>query len=220
MGGESEADRPSGACSAGEMGARRSPEPPAGGFGARGASVYGYLLPISRPAPSGRRLLIAAFLLVGLGALLVVLAATAIARWHAATMTVEAKNSLGMIAKDLSGAYEAEVQDPTDPSRVLFHRLCPSSRPVPASTTAIAGKEYRSSPAEWRDDPGWFCMRFERSEPQRYQYQYTNEGDSFVAVARGDLDGDGVLSTFELRGDVTEGRVVIRPWLQETDPYE
>lgn len=35
----------------------------------------------------------------------------------------------------------------------------------------------------------------------RYRYEVVLDGDTFVAIATGDLDGDGVFSRFELRGD-------------------
>jgi hypothetical protein len=43
---------------------------------------------------------------------------------------------------------------------------------------------------------------------------------SFVARARGDIDGDGVMSTFELRGQLIGDRLHVAPTIQETDPEE
>ena len=54
---------------------------------------------------------------------------------------------------------------------------------------------------------GFACLHFVMDQPQYYSYMYTasgssNPGDSFVAIANGDLNGDGVLSTFSLAGAI------------------
>jgi hypothetical protein len=56
--------------------------------------------------------------------------------------------------------------------------------------------------------------------PQYYQYNYTNTGSGFTAAARGDLDGDGILSTFETKGRVEYDRLTIAPSIEETNPDE
>lgn len=35
----------------------------------------------------------------------------------------------------------------------------------------------------------------------RYRYEVVLDGETFIAIATGDLDGDGAFSRFELRGD-------------------
>jgi hypothetical protein len=62
--------------------------------------------------------------------------------------------------------------------------------------------------------------------PQYYMYSYravgrSSPGDSFVATANGDLNGDGVLSTFALKGQVQPGgAIAVDPNLLETNPAE
>ena len=63
--------------------------------------------------------------------------------------------------------------------------------------------------------------------PQYYMYSYklsgsgSAAGDQFVATANGDLNGDGVASTFTLDGRVQSGGVLnITPSLKETNPQE
>jgi len=43
---------------------------------------------------------------------------------------------------------------------------------------------------------------------------------SFVATANGDLNGDGILSTFSVTGQAYSGAVAISPNIQETNPEE
>jgi type II secretory pathway pseudopilin PulG len=65
---------------------------------------------------------------------------------------------------------------------------------------------------EWMQ-PGWQALAFSIADPHRYAYEYVSSGSGtnamFTARALGDLDGDGVYSTFEragalsARGEVT-----------------
>lgn len=56
---------------------------------------------------------------------------------------------------------------------------------------------------------------------QHFQYQYVARGTAgFSAIAHGDLDADGVPSTFELRGDVRDGTLAIASSILETLPEE
>jgi hypothetical protein len=41
--------------------------------------------------------------------------------------------------------------------------------------------------------------------PHAYSFAFESNGTGFVARARGDLDGDGTLSTFEVRGVTPPG---------------
>jgi hypothetical protein len=49
--------------------------------------------------------------------------------------------------------------------------------------------------------PEWQALDFQISEPHRYQYSYSSDGHSFHAIAVGDLDCDGVSSTYTLDAD-------------------
>jgi hypothetical protein len=68
-------------------------------------------------------------------------------------------------------------------------------------------------------------------DPQYYQYNYVaapptgegNEGDSFECIAHGDLNGDGVLSTFKMLGAIQAGtagglELTLTPGLEITNP--
>ena len=126
----------------------------------------------------------------------------------------EARNSLGQIARDAVTTY--------DPKR----GFCPSaSAPVPAAEKNVSGVKYQSAAADWQADrasrSGFACLGFALELPQYYQYSYSAAGTGFVARARGDLNGDGVYSTFTVRGKVgPDGVVQIAPRIEEQNREE
>jgi hypothetical protein len=125
----------------------------------------------------------------------------------------EVKNTLGQLAKDAAAAHERDG------------RLCASaSRPVPVDVSLLRGRKYQSQSAEWDVDgprnAGFACLRFSMTIPQYYQYRYEATATSFLAGGRGDLDGDGDLSNFTITGEVRDGRLVLSPSIEESDPEE
>lgn len=127
-------------------------------------------------------------------------------------------------------------------------RICPSAtQPVPADASAIAGMRYSSTEREWRHDAmvgaqlipqrlqpefateaparrgfgaGFACIGYEIRRPQYFQYDYQANDGGFVATARGDLNGDGVLSRFTVVGRLDEsGAIVVDP-ITEENPTE
>jgi len=156
--------------------------------------------------------------------IMAVLAISGVRKYLQNAKMVEATNSVAMIGRSAASAY-----DPSDPSTAS---LCASAtEPIPSSLTFVSGKKYMSSPTDWaRDLPsnaGFACLKFDMSYPQYYQYDYKRigsgaaPGDQFHAIAHGDLDGDGVASTFDLTGQITKGgAVAINPTIAETNPTE
>lgn len=123
----------------------------------------------------------------------------------------EARNTLAQLAKDASAVYERTG------------RLCPSaSSPVPA--TIPHANKYLSTPGDWAVDKaaraGFACLHFSLADPQYYQYDYKSTPSGFTVIARGDLDGDGVLSRFELQGHVIGGKLSVAPNITTTNPEE
>jgi type IV pilus assembly protein PilA len=160
------------------------------------------------------------------GGVLTALAIYGVRKYIAAAKQVEARNSLGQIAKDAAAAYQARASGAQG-----AHALCASaSRSVPASAAFIRGTKYRSTPAEWMvDSPrnaGFACLQFSMDVPQYYMYSYRatgrgSPGDSFEARANGDLNGDGILSTFTLVGRVQpDGELAVDPATGVTNPGE
>jgi type IV pilus assembly protein PilA len=142
--------------------------------------------------------------------------------------TAEARNVIHQLSKDAVAAYEAER---TTPRGTVARRLCASvSRPVPLSITSVQGMRYQSAEADWEADAarnaGFACLKFSMNTPQYYRYSYSATGpgapgDGFVALAEGDLNGDGVTSQFRLGGSVGPDKaLVVAPTIQEKDPEE
>ncbi|MDB4927751.1 MAG: hypothetical protein JWM10_235 [Myxococcaceae bacterium] len=82
-----------------------------------------------------------------------------------------------------------------------------SARPTPLTVPTTGG--YLAAPSAWTRDPGWRALGFTISGPHRYQYRVetTEPMRGFTATAIGDLDGDGVLSTFSRSAFLTAGQI-------------
>jgi hypothetical protein len=79
--------------------------------------------------------------------------------------------------------------------------------------------------AEAFEHPVFKALKFRKDEPFRYQYQFASEGEGsaaqFTARAIGDLDCDGIYSTYEKTGRVgSDGEVIVDPQVLERDPGE
>jgi hypothetical protein len=73
--------------------------------------------------------------------------------------------------------------------------------------TPPPGKKEVDPPGTW-DAPTWRALDFRASPegvPHAYSFELESTGNTFIARARGDLDGDGLLSTFEIRGVAPPG---------------
>lgn len=82
---------------------------------------------------------------------------------------------------------------------------------VPLTPGSVAqGQAAEDPPGTW-DHPTWRLLDFGFKVPHRFSFEFTSangaERSEFRAVAHGDLDGDGVLSTFSLGGQVERGSV-------------
>jgi type IV pilus assembly protein PilA len=192
------------------------------------------------PPPQKSNTLLIVFLIIG-GVILVVvlgivvmgaLAVTGTRKYINASKAAEATNTIGQISRDAAAAYEAESIDPSGTTGITtVHKLCASaSHPVPSTMADVRGKKYMSSPSDWSADStkngGFYCLKFDMSMPQYYQYDYkitgsgSKLGDSFTAQAKGDLDGDMEESTFEITGTIGSGDMVTLGEMKQTNPDE
>jgi len=174
-------------------------------------------------------------IVVAIVGILSVLAAYGVRKYVANSKTAEARNSLGRIANAAVIAYEHENMAGTTLSpgtTAGFSRtLCKSaSSSVPSSAGQVAGRKYQSSSDDWNVDhaggSGFACLKFTLDQPQYYMYSYSTSGssavgDNFTATANGDLDGDGVMSTFSITGSINNAYVInVAPNLVEVAPEE
>jgi type IV pilus assembly protein PilA len=161
-------------------------------------------------------------IVVAIVGVLAVLAGYGVMKYVTNAKSAEASNSLGIMAQDAVAAYERESMAATTlaqkSSAGLSRQFCGSaSHTVPSAATAIQGKKYQSAPSEWTVDAagnsGFACLKFTMDAPQYYMYSYGVSGsgaagNSFTAQAQGDLNGDGVLSLFQLSGSVTSNMTI------------
>jgi type IV pilus assembly protein PilA len=161
--------------------------------------------------------LIELMIVVAIVGILAVLAVYGVRKYLANAKSAEATNSLGQISSGATLAYNVN------------QAFCKSaSATVPSSITSVAGKKYQSSASEWNVDQaggsGFACLMFTMDAPQYYQYGYVStagSSGSFVATANGDLDGDGVESTFQITGSVnTSGVVNVAANILSVNPEE
>jgi type IV pilus assembly protein PilA len=179
--------------------------------------------------------LIELMIVVAIVGILAVLAAYGVRKYVASAKTAEARNALGRLANAAVIAYEQEnMQGATLPpgSSAGFARtLCKSaSASVPGTVAQVSGHKYQSSTADWNVDSagnsGFACLHFTIDQPQYYMYSYvvsgsSAPGDGFTAGANGDLNGDGMMSTFQLTGSINSSYVInVAPNIVETSPEE
>ena len=180
--------------------------------------------------------LIELMIVVAIVGILAVLATYGVRKYIANAKTAEARNSLGAMAQDEAAAFERESMAANvlviKTSTAMARRMCLSaSATVPSVAASIQGHKYQSTVKEWNADEagnsGFACLKFTMDAPQYYMYSYSitgtgsNIGDSFTAAAQGDLNGDGVLSLFQVTGAVGNGYVLnIAPNMLEVRPEE
>ena len=82
------------------------------------------------------------------------------------------------------------------------HTFPPSAPLTPAEVPR--GVRAEDPPGAW-DQPTWRALSFSFDHPHAFSFAFdssqTGSRSHFRATAHGDLDGDGVLSTFEIEGE-------------------
>lgn len=85
-----------------------------------------------------------------------------------------------------------------------------AARPLPGVPTA---QRFPANAAVWTGAPDWAALGFsiEHAHFYRYEVQAPTPGEGFTAVAQGDLNGNGNLSTFARTTRVRGGELVAEP---------
>jgi type IV pilus assembly protein PilA len=183
--------------------------------------------------------LVELMIVVAIVGVLAALAIYGVRRYILNAKTAEARNSIGQMGKDAATAFNREGMAAAvltiGASTGITNHLCgPSGNTVPTTGLGdVKGKKYQSKPSEWStggQDVGWTCVRFSMQDPQYYMYNYLatgtagGTGDTFQAIAQGDLDGNGVPSTFEMDGKIQDESgakvVTLAPNISELAPDE
>jgi hypothetical protein len=75
-----------------------------------------------------------------------------------------------------------------------------------------SGTPVQDQPGAW-DHPTWVSLGLSFSRPHSYSFEFQSERrgrrSKYTATARGDLDGDGQLSEFSIRGEVVDGQAPV-----------
>ena len=134
-------------------------------------------------------------------------AAPALLKMALVKRTVEATESLDKIK---GGARQYFVTDHWDSNGNLLPKRFPASMARTPSRPPC-GRTVITPTVVW-DRAGWGKLHFALTTPRRYAYTFDSAGTGtasvYTATANGDLDCDGVLSTFEIRGSIDgEGAV-------------
>jgi type II secretory pathway pseudopilin PulG len=166
---------------------------------------------------------------VSLAAILGALGMYALGRYVRHSKTAEAVGSLAAIGQASAGYYDDS--DATQPAgapetavRAMRHFPPPSRASVPADLADIHGKRYQSTLADWQPSP-WRELHFSIPQPQCYAYSFDSTGTGPQAIAtasaRGDLNGDGLLSTYRLTvAPDDKSQAKVSPNLERINPEE
>lgn len=116
--------------------------------------------------------------------------------YRARTIESEAMLTLKQLAFAMSDAFARQGS------------LCPSAPAVPSAHDLLAKEPYASSPQDWQS-PGWRCLGFAISPPQRFQYEVRSDPNagSYEIVARGFPVDGGPLSELYVRAEVESGQL-------------
>lgn len=121
--------------------------------------------------------------------------------------------------RDLHASRLAEPMDGL--SRIAgaaaAHAERDGARPYPESAPLTPGqvpaREPRRDPPGTWEHPTWVALGFSFTQPHSYSFEFESEGRGgrgrYVASARGDLDGDGQLSLFSVRGQASVGEAPV-----------
>jgi hypothetical protein len=98
----------------------------------------------------------------------------------------------------------------------------PSSSPL--TPAAVPRAALVVDPPHTWDHPTWRLLDFGFDTPHAYSFQFDSQNAAdasrFVTVAHGDLDGDGVVSTFRTGGSLRQGEAPKRGVLEVSREVE
>lgn len=148
----------------------------------------------------------AAFVVMSVGVAAAV-AVPAFVRYQGRSRTTEATMNVRRLYDSAVSYYDS---DHVLPSGEYLPPQFPASIPrTPAEVPC--GVRQEPNYADWAA-PGWEALNFAVVDPHYYSYQFDSAGvgvgATFTASAFGDLDCDGILSTFVRVGEVHEGNEI------------
>lgn len=125
--------------------------------------------------------------------------------YRAKSMATEALVTLPAL-QDEASRYVMEERLGPDGLTVETGKLPPSVGPTPAVGSCCKLPNGTCDPGDaFSSSEAWQAYLFEPSGPIRYSYEAKSEGDRITIRAIGDLDCDGVFSTYESIGQLDSG---------------
>jgi type IV pilus assembly protein PilA len=123
------------------------------------------------------------------------------ARYLLHSKTAEASRSMGSLETAERAHYGVDTDTSGNGTGPYAHQFCPSAPAYVPASPPLGGK-YMSSVSDW-SAPAWTCLRFTMREPQFYSYRVTDWAttpDQYTIQALGDLNGNGVQSSYRIDG--------------------
>ena len=166
---------------------------------------------------------------LGFVSILASIAMYGVARYLRHSKTTEALAQTTAIAQAACAYYnESDANQPAgtklDAAKAMRH-FPPSSRAsVPADPASVRGKRFQSGAGDWSTSP-WLDMGFKIMTPQSYSYSFESQGSGpaaqATAIAHGDLDGNGVQSTYRVSAAPDDTLTAkVSKTVQQVDPDE
>lgn len=166
---------------------------------------------------------------VGLAAILSALGMYGLARYVRHAKTAEAVGSVTAIAEAAASFYNAsDTNQPVgiapEAAHAMRHFPPASKTSVPPDLASVKARRYQSALPDWSASP-WRDLSFSIPQPQYFAYTFESQGSgakaTAAAVAHGDLDGDGVTSTYRLSVAPDPGFVAkVGAVMEKIDPEE
>jgi hypothetical protein len=155
-------------------------------------------------------------LAIGIGAFLY-LTTQSFKRYVDKSKTGEVHESLRQIQRGARMYFDTAHVEPGTMKVIEGQLPGPRAGLTPATPCCEHGGKCQPDIAAWEDDPVWRALGFGLYGSHYYQYEYEldPDGKGFTARAFGDLDCDGVMSTFEVQGRVEGGELEVNHHVRE-----
>lgn len=136
---------------------------------------------------------------VAVAGILAAVAIPAFMKYQRRSQTAEATMNVRKIFDNAVAAYD--LSDYTPGGTPQPRRFPPTVALTPARSPCELGVDQLVPGPDTWSHPTWQALDFALTEPHHYRYEFISEGEGpdarFTVRAIGDLDCDGVLSTFE-----------------------
>lgn len=127
------------------------------------------------------------------------LAVAGVVKYLSRSKTPEATTTLAALENGSRVSFQVQQDTSGTGTGPFVHLFCSSA----TAKVPTAIPRAQRVMADWSAET-WKCLKFTMTSQQYYQYDYqssgANTGAVYYAYAYGDLDGDGTLSTYVVKG--------------------